>query len=97
MFSYRFISAADKGVKRSENLGVIPGCAGEEVQGRERRMDRAADRRLAGVAAVGQMVWRRLAPGVWVVVAESAVGRLKMGWPGMLAAPQGVAMREQAE
>jgi len=43
------------------------------------------------------MVRRRLVAGVWVVVAETAVGRLRIGWRRMLAAPQGVTMREQAE
>ncbi len=76
---------------------MVPACAGEEVQGRERRRDRSADRIFAGFHSVGQMVRRRLVAGVWVVVAETAVGRLRIGWRRMLAAPQGVTMREQAE
>jgi len=84
----------NKGVKRSENLEALPASAGEEAPELEGRTDLFGGQQLAEVPAARQMVGRRVAAGVRMVVEESAVVRLRIGWAGQLAAPWGVAMKE---
>ncbi len=68
---------------------MLPACAGEDPQ--------AAEQRLAEVLAARRMVWRRRAAESGVVVVETAVRRLRIGWARSLATPWDVAMREWAE
>jgi hypothetical protein len=60
-------------------------------------MDLSAEQRLAEVHAARRMVWRRRAAEAVVVVEETAVRRLRIGWARSLAAPWDVAMGEWAE
>jgi hypothetical protein len=73
------VSVASKGVNRSEKAEALQASAGEEAPEQEGLTDLSGDQRLAEVPAARQMVQRREAAGVRMVLDQAAVRRVRIG------------------
>jgi len=90
------VSVDNKGVNGRENMEALRDSE-EESPEWEGRMVLFADRGLAEALAARAMARRRRAAGVLVLVDQTAVRRVKIGWARWPAAPLGVARKEWGE